>query len=186
MVLYAILFFIARNDFIFALLPPEDGVNGCLPWQPRAGRPHPSSSRIRALCLVTDGFISITVTWVLSNFSPAAFASHLPHFGVRPAYLPLPSHTDIVCWQFTGCPLFLCFLYLLCNRKQQGCSPPTCPWYRRLIPAATGNWGNWLGVTSGFRLGGKKPTNKQCRFHLSARYVGVGFLTPADHHTWPG
>lgn len=115
MVLYAILFYIARNDFIFALLHPEDRVNGCFPWQPGAGRPHPSSSRIRAPCLVTDGCISITVTWVLSSFSPAAFAPHLPHFGVRPAYLPLPSHTDTVCWQFTGCPLFLCFLYLLCT-----------------------------------------------------------------------
>lgn len=45
-------------------------------------------------------------------------------------------------------------------RKQQGCTPQTSPWYRGRIAAVTGNWGNWLGVTSGFRLEKKKNNQK--------------------------
>lgn len=65
---------------------------------------------------MTAGFISITVTWVLSNFSPASFAPlHLPHFCARTAYPPPPSHSNTICWQFAACPLSRCFLYLLCT-----------------------------------------------------------------------
>lgn len=45
-------------------------------------------------------------------------------------------------------------------RKQQGCTPQTYPWYCRRIISVTGNWGNWLGVTSGFGLE-KKNNNKK-------------------------
>lgn len=110
--------------------------NGCLPRQPGAGRPHASSCRIRAPRLVTPGFISVTVTWASSNFSHAAFASHhLPHFRACTAYLPPPSHSKTVCWQFAGCPLSPGFLYLLCTAGNSRvvllkCPHGTAPYHR--------------------------------------------------------
>ena len=53
MLLYAFVYFIARNDLKCALLPPEDrqGLMVAFPGSPGAGRPHASSWGIRAPCL---------------------------------------------------------------------------------------------------------------------------------------
>lgn len=142
----------------------------------------PSSSRIRAPCLVTAGLISITVTWVLSSFSPAAFTPDLPHFGVRPAYLPLPSHTDSLLTGRWLSSFSLLSLPSLHCRKQQGCSPPPCPRYRRRIPAVTVNE-NPLGVTSGLSFRGKNNKQTMSVSVICSLRGGLDFW---HRHTWPG
>lgn len=135
--------FIEMTLYLFFCLQ-KTVLSACFPRQPGAARPHASSHRMRAPCLLTAGFISVTVTPVFGNFSPAASTPHLPHLCVCAALSsPAVIHQHsllTVCWLSSSSLAFFTFSAL--QGKKRGWSHQTSPWYRGCITAGTSNWGN--------------------------------------------
>lgn len=91
--------------------PAERQIQSNGSWKLGGGRLHASSPGIKAPCLAAAGFISVTVTWVWSYFSPP----HRPHFCECTVSLPLLSHANTVYWQFACLSSFSLLSYLLCT-----------------------------------------------------------------------